>query len=192
MKAIVATEKNWGIGKDNDLLIHLPEDLKFFREQTLGKTIIMGRKTLESLPSGKPLPKRTTILLTGNREYKCEAEIPESARLIVVHSIDEIKEKLEEMKIAEGLSDEDIIVAGGASVYEQFLPLCDEFIVTRIHLNLDADRFFPDMDELVQEGKVEITWTSDVQQDSKTGTEYIFVKYVKVEKLREISESAGI
>lgn len=179
MKAIVATEKNWGIGKNNDLLMHLPGDLKFFREQTVGKTMIMGRKTLESLPGGKPLPKRTTILLTSNKNYKYEGEIPEEAKLIVVYSIDEVMAKVDELAAKEGLDKAEVVVAGGASVYEQFLPLCDEFIVTRIDKDLDADRFFPNMEELVKKGELSVTWESELQVDEKTGTEYRFVKYCR-------------
>ena len=70
MKAIVAIDEKWGIGKDGDLLVHIPGDLKYFKNMTMGKTLIVGRKTLESFPGGKPLPGRKTIVLTENQNYK--------------------------------------------------------------------------------------------------------------------------
>ena len=75
MKLIVAADKNWAIGKDNDLLCHLPGDLKYFKERTTGKTVVMGRKTLESLPGGKPLPKRTNIVLTRDESFEKEGTV---------------------------------------------------------------------------------------------------------------------
>ena len=72
MNIIVAVDKNWAIGKDNKLLVSIPADMKMFRQETTGKVVVMGRKTLESFPNGLPLKNRTNIVLTGNKDYKCQ------------------------------------------------------------------------------------------------------------------------
>ena len=87
MKLILAADQNWAIGKDGGLLCHLPGDLKFFKEKTSGKTVVMGRPTLESLPGGKPLPKRENIVLTTNQEFQREG-------VTVVHSEAELDQVL--------------------------------------------------------------------------------------------------
>ena len=87
MKLIAAVDKNWAIGKNNQLLVRIPMDQKFFRETTTGKVVVMGRKTLESFPNSKPLKNRTNIVLTHNKDYKVEGAV-------VVHSLDELHEEL--------------------------------------------------------------------------------------------------
>ena len=87
MKIIVAADKNWGIGKDNKLLVSIPADMKMFRQETTGKVCVMGRKTLESFPGGLPLKNRTNIVLTRNENYKVKDAI-------IVHSIEELMEEL--------------------------------------------------------------------------------------------------
>ncbi len=128
MKLIVAVDSNWGIGKNNDLLCHLPEDMKNFRKITTGNKVVMGRKTLESFPNGKPLKNRTNIVLSTN-------EINED--IILCHSIDEVLEKC----------DENTFVIGGGSIYKQFLPYCNIAYITKIHKDFDADTFFPVIDD---------------------------------------------
>lgn len=125
MYAIVAVDEKWGIGRDNALLFNLPADLKRFKELTSGHTVLMGRKTLESLPGGRGLPNRRNIVLTGQRGFTAE-------RAEIVHSP------------AEALltADEDSWVIGGESVYRMFLPLCDRVYVTRIAADGSADAFF--------------------------------------------------
>ena len=108
MYAIVAVDEKWGIGRDNRLLFHLPADLKHFKALTSGHTVLMGRKTLESLPGGRGLPNRRNIVLTAQRDFAAE-------RAEVVHSPTE----------AVLTADEDSWVIGGESVYRMFLPLCD-------------------------------------------------------------------
>ena len=122
MYAIVAVDEKWGIGRDNRLLFHLPADLKRFKELTSGHTVLMGRKTLESLPGGRGLPNRRNIVLTGQRGFTAE-------RAEIVHSP------------AEALltADEDSWVIGGEGVYRMFLPLCDRVYVTRIAADGSAD-----------------------------------------------------
>ncbi len=133
MKCILSADNNWGIGFQNSLLIKIPSDMKRFRALTSGNVVIMGRKTLESFPQQKPLPNRTNIVLTNNKEYKVDGAI-------VVHSVEEALEKAKE---AGG----EIYVIGGENVYRQFLPLCDEALITRIDHSYEADAFFPNLDE---------------------------------------------
>lgn len=109
MNLIVAADSNWGIGKDNKLLVSIPADMKFFRTTTTGKVVIMGRKTLESFPGGLPLKNRVNIVITGNKNYKAKDAI-------VVHSVEEA------LKEAEKYHTEDVYVIGGDSIYKQMLP----------------------------------------------------------------------
>lgn len=134
MKTIVAVDENWGIGRDGGLLTHLPEDMKFFRTTTKGKVVVMGRKTLESFPEGKPLKNRVNILLTGNENY-----CPEGT--VVCHSIDEV---LEECR---SYDTDDVFIIGGQSVYEQFLDYCDTAYVTYMKAELRPDTYFINLDE---------------------------------------------
>lgn len=129
MKLIVAVDENWGIGKNNNLLCHLSDDMKNFRKITTGKKVVMGRKTLESFPNGKPLKNRTNIVLSSN-------EIKEN--VILCHSIEEVLEKC----------DDDTFIIGGGSIYQQFLPYCNIAYITKIHQDFDADTFFPVIDEV--------------------------------------------
>ena len=89
MNIIVAADKNWAIGKDNKLLVSIPADMKMFRQETTGKVVVMGRKTLESFPNGLPLKNRTNIVLTGNKDYKVKDAI-------IVHTIEELLEEIKE------------------------------------------------------------------------------------------------
>ncbi len=187
MKAIVATEKNWGIGKDGALLMHLPGDLRFFKEQTLGKVLIMGRKTLESLPGARPLPGRTTIVLTSNKAYtpkhlgadgKPLNPDKECGKLVIVNNMEELMTQLMMLEYTTGIdAEEDVYVAGGQSIYEMFMPYTAEFIVTRIDKEIGADVYFPNLDKYVADGQLKLTWESEVQTDEKTGTKYRFVRY---------------
>ena len=136
MKAIVAVSQDWGIGKDNQLLFSIPEDLKFFSKKTRGNVIIVGRKTLESFPGGKPLPNRTNIVLTSDRKYECEGAD-------VVHSTEELICLLSERKY-----DRDkVFVAGGGSVYSELLLFTDVVYVTKVFAEKEADTYFPNLDE---------------------------------------------
>ena len=129
MYAIAAVDQNWGIGRDNALLFHIPADMKRFRALTEGKTVLMGRKTLQSLPNGRGLPHRRNIVLTGDRDFAAEnAEI--------VHFPVE----------AVFQAGEDAWIIGGESIYRRFLPLCDRVYLTKIFADGHADVFFPDLD----------------------------------------------
>ena len=164
MNAIVVVDKNWAIGKDNDLLVHLPGDLKYYKEKTTGKVIVIGRKTLESFPGGRPLPNRTNLVLTSNPEYKnphCTVCLGEAAML----------------KELENYPTQDIFVSGGQSIYDLFLDRCDTVYVTKIEDEYPADRYFRNLDE---DDNYHVTWESDLQEDK--GTKYRFLKYERKEK----------
>ena len=130
MKAIVAADRNWGIGYQNRLLVSIPSDMKFFRQTTTGHVVVMGRKTLESFPNGLPLKNRTNIVLTANKDYAVKDAI-------IVHSE---KELLEELK---KYDTDEIYVIGGESVYRMMLPYLDTIYVTKIDHAFQADTFFP-------------------------------------------------
>ncbi len=160
MKLIVAVDKDWGIGKDNHLLVHISEDLKFFKRMTTGHPVVMGRKTLESFPGGKPLPNRVNIVLTRNEDYTKEGAV-------IVHNLDELHKELAKYS-------EDVFVIGGDSVYKQLLDECDTAYVTKIHRCFLADTFFVNLDERVE---WEVTETSEPQtQDNFT---YEWVTYTR-------------
>lgn len=135
MDLIVATSKNWAIGRDNDLLFSIKTDMKYFREHTLGKTVILGRRNLDSFPGGKPLPKRTNLVLTRNPQFEREG-------VIVFHHPEKILEYVRE------LPEDDVMVIGGAEIYRMFLPYCKRAYITRVDTAIDdADCFFPNLDE---------------------------------------------
>lgn len=158
MKLIVVADKNWGIGKDNKLLCHLPGDLKYFKEKTLGKTIVMGRKTLESLPGGKPLPGRKTIILTRDKTLVNDG-------VQIIHSIEELL----------SINDEELIVAGGGQIYNQLLEYCDSCLITKLDCSFDADTFLPDLDTSVD---FEMIWQSEEQVEN--GISYRFTEYKRI------------
>lgn len=133
IRAIVAVDEKWGIGKNNDLLFHLPLDMKFFRETTLGKVVIMGSNTLKSFPGGKPLPKRTNVVLYPGGEKRDDC--------VIVESLDEMREVLR------SYVDEDIYVIGGAMFYRTMLPYCGEALVTKVNADGGAQVFFENLDE---------------------------------------------
>ena len=131
MQAIVAVSQSWGIGKGGDLLFRLPSDLRRFKAMTTGHTVIMGRKTLDSLPGGKGLPHRRNLVLSRQSDFA-----PDRAE--VIHSVEDI------LKTAE----DDAFVIGGQQVYEQLLPYCARVYVTKVLSDPEADAFFPDLDKL--------------------------------------------
>ena len=133
MKSIVAVDKNWGIGKNNDLLFNIPEDMKFFRETTLNKVVIMGSNTLLSFPGSKPLPKRTNIVLyPGGERDDC----------IVVQSLEELSAKLKEYDT------DDVYVIGGAMFYRTMLPYCSEALITKVDADGDPSVYYENLDKL--------------------------------------------
>lgn len=161
MNIILAADKKWAIGKDNDLLIHIPGDLKYLKKMTTGKTVIMGRKTLESLPGGKPLPNRRNIILTRSKDFK----VPGAE---VFHSIEDVLQLIKSGDIESN----EVFVIGGADIYKQMMPYCDKFYITKIEAELPADRYFVDLDQI---NGLKITWTAPAEE--YRGTKYQYVLY---------------
>lgn len=159
MNLIVAADKNWAIGKDNKLLVSIPADMKFFRQTTTGKVVVMGRKTLESFPNGLPLKNRINIVLTRDEHYQV-------SDAIIVHSMEELRRELRKY------NSEDIYVIGGDSIYRQLLPYCSIAHVTRINHAFEADAYFPDLDEMPQ-------WrvAGDSEEQTYFDLEYVFMLY---------------
>lgn len=162
MNMIAAVDKNWGIGKDNELLVSIPSDMKFFRTVTAGKVVVMGRKTLESFPGGRPLKGRTNIVLTKKADYSAEGAV-------VCHSVEEVLEKVKEF------APEDVFCIGGGSIYREFLPCTDLVHITKIDQAYDADTWFPNLDEL-PEWKI----TESSEEQSYFDLTYHFLKYERV------------
>jgi len=162
MNLIVAVDKNWGIGKENKLLVSIPSDMKFFREETTGNVVVMGRKTLESFPNGQPLRDRVNIILSKDKNYRVDGAI-------VVNNEAQLLAKLKEY------DQERIYVIGGGSIYEMLLPHCKVAHVTRIDFAYEADTYFPDLDKLSD-------WRISATSDEQTyfDLEYYFVKYERV------------
>lgn len=159
MNIIVAVDNNWAIGNNGQLLITIPNDHKHFREETTGKVVVLGRKTLETFPQGLPLKNRTNIILTTDRTYRVKDAV-------IVHSIDELLEELEKY------DDDDIYIIGGESVYRQMLPYCSVAHVTRIDHEYQADSYFPDLDK-------DEAWhiTADSDEQTYFDIAYQFLKY---------------
>ena len=134
MKAIVAVDKKWGIGKKNDLLFSLPADMKYFREKTLNKVVVMGSNTLKSFPGGNPLKNRTNIVLFPGGEKRDDC--------IVVDSLDELREELKKYNA------DDVFIIGGAMFYRTMLPYCSEVLVTKVDADGGAEVFYENLDAL--------------------------------------------
>ena len=132
MKAILSADANWGIGKDNQLLVRISEDMKFFREMTIGKVVVMGKKTFISLPNG-PLKDRVNIVLSSDKNFA-----PPGA--VVCGNTEKLLAKLRKY-------DSNVVfVVGGEAVFRLLLPFCDTVYITRINKVFDADRFLPNLD----------------------------------------------
>lgn len=146
ISVIVAIADDRAIGKDNQLLWKLPNDMKLFRELTTGHTVIMGRKTFESLPNGA-LPNRKNIVITSDKTLT----YPNTT---VVHSIEEA--------IAQGTEGEELFFIGGATIYEAVLPVADRLYLTRVHHSFpDADTYFPEVDLACWQRKEVREYTAD-------------------------------
>lgn len=143
MRAIFHADRNWGIGRANDLMFSLPKDMKFFRETTAGKTVVMGLNTLRSFPNGKPLKNRTNIVLSPD-------DVNED--VITVHNPEELLHEVKKYPA------DDVFVIGGASVYRLLLAYCTEVFVTKVDADGGAEAFVPDLDKdenfrLISEGE---------------------------------------
>lgn len=162
MNFIVAVDANWGIGNKGDLLYSIPEDMKFFRQTTLNKVVIMGRNTLESLPGQRPLPKRTNIVLTRNPDYKVEGAL-------VCQSVEEVLETVKDYE------PDDVWVMGGKAVYEAFLPYCQKGYITKIQSSKEADTVLVNLD-----AHPDWKCTSVSEPHAHEGISYAFCIYEKI------------
>lgn len=162
MNLIVAVDENWAIGNKDELLVRIPADHKFFRQETTGKVVVLGRKTIETFPQGLPLKNRTNIILSKSKDYQVKDGV-------VVHDLEELFARLE--KYDSG----DVYVIGGESVYRQLLPYCDTAHVTKIDHAYEADAYFPNLDEM-PEWKI----TADSEEQTYFDITYHFLKYERV------------
>ena len=144
MKAIVAVDKKWGIGKKNDLLFSLPADMAYFREKTLNKVVVMGSNTLKSFPGGKPLKNRTNVVLFPGGEQRDDC--------IIVQSLEELSAELKKY------NPDDVFIIGGAMFYKTMLPYCSEVLVTKVDADDGAEVFYENLDNLRE-------WTCVSQQE---------------------------
>ena len=165
MNCIVNVDEKWGIGRENNLLVSISDDLKRFRALTTGKTVVLGRKTLAGFPGGRPLKNRRNIVLSSDKNLAIEGAE-------VVHSVEEA------LALLKDVPQEDICIIGGASVYEAFLPYCHTAQVTKTLLDGKADRFFPNLDE---NPDWKITNKSEVLEEN--GIRYQYVDYKNQKQL---------
>lgn len=161
MFSVVAVNKDWAIGKDGQLLYRISEDMKHFKELTVGKAIIMGRKTLESLPHSKPLPKRKNYILSTNPSFEVEGAE-------VLHSLEEA------LEVIKSYPKDGIACIGGAAIYSLLLPYTDYVEATIIDSSgEEADSYFPNLEKLGWKG-------GDGQWNETTeGPRYMFTKFFK-------------
>lgn len=159
MNLIVAVDKNWAIGYNNNLLVRIPADQRFFRDETIHKAVIMGRKTFESFPGGTPLKDRLNVVITSNPGYTIKDAI----------TVPNIEEAL---KAVQAFKSEDIYVIGGASIYNQMLDLCDVAHVTKIDYAYKADTYFPNLDD-----REDWVLTGESEEQTYYDLIYTFCKY---------------
>ena len=159
MKCIAAVDNNWAIGFKGKLLVSIPNDQKMFRNETMGKIIVLGRKTLETFPNGLPLKGRTNIILSHDLNYKVKDAV-------VVHSDEELFAKLAKYDC------DSIYIIGGESVYRRYVKYCDTAIITKIEQSYESDAFFPNLDE-------DDDWKMVAQSEEMTyfSVEYMFREY---------------
>ena len=159
MKCIAAVDNNWAIGNRGKLLVSIPNDQKMFRNETLGKVVVLGRKTLETFPNGQPLRDRTNIILSHDpNDFVAGA--------IVVHNDEELFRKLGEYDT------DDVYIIGGESVYGRYVKYCDTAIITKIDQAYESDAYFPDLDK-------DENWemTAESEEFTYFSVEYTFREY---------------
>lgn len=156
---IVAAADNNAIGKDNTMLWHLPNDFKYFKQNTIGHSIIMGRKTFESI--GKPLPERRNIVLTRDINFRSdEVDVANSIQEVLSYCRDE----------------REIFIIGGADIYKQTLPLANRVLLTRVHGTWDADAYFPELPE----NEWKLISSENHDKDDKHAVDYTFEVWEKI------------
>ncbi|MBR6158959.1 MAG: dihydrofolate reductase [Lachnospiraceae bacterium] len=159
MKCIAAVDANWAIGFKGRLLVSIPNDQKMFRNETTGKIIVLGRKTLETFPNGLPLKMRTNIILSRDESYKVKDAF-------VVHNDDEL------FALLEDYDTDDIYIIGGESVYKRYYRYCDTAIITKIDQKYESDAFFPNLDD-----DEDWSMTAESEEFTYFNVEYTFREY---------------
>ena len=159
MNMIAAVDRNWAIGKKGRLLVSIPNDQKHFRDETIGRVVVLGRRTLQTFPQGMPLQGRTNIILSRDKDFTVKGAI-------VVNSIEKL------LRTLENYPPRDIYCIGGQSVYEQLLPYCDTAHITKIDHVYEADAHFPNLD---RDPEWEVTADSD--ELTYFDIAYTFLKY---------------
>jgi len=159
MKLIVAAARDWGIGNKGELLFNVPEDMEFFKKTTLNKVVVMGRKTLLSLPGGNPLKNRTNIVMTSDVNFKKEG-------CIIVNSKEALFEELKKYK------SDDVFLIGGGILYKELYPYCSEAYITKFDAILEADTYLHNFDE---DKDWLLTYASEIHEHN--GIKFIFTIY---------------
>ncbi len=160
MKAIVAVDENWGIGYKGGLLQRIPEDMKYFKSMTIGKVVVMGRATFDSMPGKEPLKDRINIVLTRKTDFINE-------KLTICHSLKEL------FSLLKKYDTEDVYIIGGEDIFTQLLPYCSQALVTKIQNTYMADKYFVNLDR-------EKNWKIESESEIKSyeGVKFSFLKYV--------------
>lgn len=156
---IVATSLNHAIGKDNQLLWHLPADLKFFKTTTMGCPVVMGRKTFQSI--GRTLPGRKNVVITRDKNFNSDNQFD----ILVVGSVDEALVKLH--------SEKEVFIIGGGEIYQQSMDAADTIYLTLVNTVIEADVYFP----AVYKTKFDLVWEEKHIADEKNKFDYTFQKY---------------
>ncbi|MDI9496324.1 MAG: dihydrofolate reductase [Bacillota bacterium] len=159
MKLIVAAARDWGIGNKGQLLFNVPEDMEFFKNTTMNKVVVMGRKTLLSLPGGNPLKNRTNIVLTSDVNFKKEG-------CIIVNSIEALFDEIK------NFNSDDVFLIGGGNLYNQLYPYCSEAYITKFDAILEADTYLHNFDE---DKDWLLTYASEIHEYE--GLKFIFTTY---------------
>lgn len=154
LKMIAAVSSDWGIGKSGDLLFSIKQDMKFFKETTMDNVVIMGRKTLESFPGGRPLKNRVNIVFTRNKDFSRDD-------VICVSSVDELSELLKNYE------DKKAFVIGGGEIYSLLLPYCDSAYITKVNAKKEADTYIPNLD-------IDSEWEVSHESEEYTEGDYSF------------------
>ena len=159
MNMIAAVDSNWAIGRNGRLLVTIPNDHKHFREETTGKVVVLGRKTLETFPQGLPLQGRTNIILSRDPQFRVKGAE-------VVHSLEELRAGLKAYR------EEDVYCVGGESIYRQLLPWCNRVHITKIDRSYEADAWFPNLDK-------DPDWeiAADSEEQTYFDIAYTFLRY---------------
>lgn len=160
LSIVVAVSQNYAIGRHNDLIWHISDDLKHFKALTSNHTVVMGRRTFDSLPK-KPLPNRRNIILTHDSDFSSQG-------IEVAHSLNEVFNLTAE--------EDEVFVIGGANIYQQFLPFVSRLYVTWIYSEFEADAFFP----VIDQSRFRLVSQTDKTLDTASGLLYNYADYVAI------------